>query len=187
MKAAFVLYDGVTMLDFVGMYDPITRLKSMGFKEDLTWDICGFTEHAADTNGLTVQVDKVRPSLAEYDLILIPGGFSTRTLQSDPAFKDWLQTMNAKALIASVCSGSLLLGGAGYLTDRKATTHPNARTQLKVYCNTSAERVVDEGQIVTARGVSSSIDLGLYLCRRFAGEKAAEAIKIQMDYEGDLL
>lgn len=86
-------------------------------------------------------------------------------------------------LKASVCTGALLLGSAGFLTGKRATTHPNAFGELEPYCDTVVDqRVVDEGDVVTGRGVSSSIDLGLFIVERFAGADARIRISKQMDY-----
>jgi len=76
------------------------------------------------------------------------------------------------------------LGSAGFLKGKQATTHPNAFNELRPYCAAVVmdQRVVDEGGVVTARGVTSSIDLGLHLVKRLAGSKARVAIAKQMDY-----
>ena len=127
-------------------------------------------------------------SLSEYDMIVVPGGFGTRSLQHDKAFMDWLSSAEPVKLKTSVCTGSLLLGAAGFLIGKRATTHPNAFDALKPYCHAVVDqRVVDEGEVVTARGVSSSIDLGLHLVERLAGKDARAAIAEQMDYPYDQL
>ena len=66
---------------------------------------------------------------------------------------------------------------------KKATTHPNAYEDLKKYCTVLNDRIVDDGDVITAGGVSSSIDLGLYLCAKLAGQEAKEKIRKQMDYQ----
>jgi transcriptional regulator GlxA family with amidase domain len=77
----------------------------------------------------------------------------------------------------------LLLGSAGFLQGRRATTHPTAYKELERYCGMVVrERVVDEGDIITARGVSSAIDMGLHLVQRLAGADARDRIAAQMDY-----
>jgi cyclohexyl-isocyanide hydratase len=82
-----------------------------------------------------------------------------------------------------VCTGSLLLGAAGFLRGKRATTHPAAFEALRPHCaRVVDDRVVDEGDVVTARGVASSIDLGLRLCERLAGAEVRERIALQMDY-----
>ena len=83
----------------------------------------------------------------------------------------------------SVCTGALLLGAAGFLRGRRATTHPNAYKELEPYCGTVVhDRVVDEGDVITARGVSSAIDAGLHVVQRIAGADARMRIAAQMDY-----
>ncbi len=113
----------------------------------------------------------------------MPGGFAARSLVNDAAFVQWLKTAVDCRLKVSVCTGSLLLGASGFLRGRKATTHPTAFEALRPFCEQVIdERVVDEGAVITARGVTSSIDLGLYLCEKLAGLVARERIGKQMDY-----
>jgi cyclohexyl-isocyanide hydratase len=184
MKIAFVIFDGMTTLDFVGVYDAVTRLKTMRFIEDLSWDICSFTEAVKDLTGLQIVPTNVRGSLGDYDLLIVPGGFSTRKLINDDAFMKWIKTAAPCQLKTSVCTGSILLGAAGFLKDKKATTHQTSFKALEPYCAMVVdEKVVDEGDVITARGVSSSIDLGLHLCERLAGREVREQIRKQMDYQ----
>jgi transcriptional regulator GlxA family with amidase domain len=184
MKAAFIIFDRMTALDFVGAYDPVTRLKSMGFLQDLTWDICAISERVTDDRGLVFTPTRTGGALNGYDLVIVPGGFGTRTLADDPAFIDWLRTAADCPLKASVCTGALLLGAAGFLAGRRATTHRSAFQALAQYCLTVVdERVVDEGAVVTARGVTSAVDLGLHLVARLAGPEVGERIRQQMDYQ----
>ena len=78
---------------------------------------------------------------------------------------------------------ALLLGAAGFLRGRRATTHPSAYKELEPYCaEVVRERVVDEGDVITAGGVSASIDLGLHLVKRLAGADARQRVAAQMDY-----
>jgi cyclohexyl-isocyanide hydratase len=183
METAFVVFDRMTALDFVGVYDPLTRLKSMQLMPGFEWDVCAFAPEVADDRGLRITPALVAAPLGSYDLIVVPGGYGTRTLQHDRAFIDWLRTAQPVKLKASVCTGSLLLGAAGFLKDRRATTHPSAFAELKPYCaQVVDQRVVDEGGVVTARGVTSAIDLGLYLVERLAGAQARSRVAKQMDY-----
>ncbi len=188
MKTAFVIFDRMTALDLIGVYDPLTRLKSMDFVPEFSWQMCAFTEEVVDDKGLRFIPDTIAESLAAYDLIVIPGGMGTRSLQHDKAFIEWLRSAEPVRLKTSVCTGALLLGAAGFLTGKRATTHPNAFEELKPYCAAvEHRRIVDEGSIVTARGVSSSLDLGLHLVERIAGGEARARIAKQMDYPYDKL
>ena len=183
MKAALIVFDGMTMLDFIGFYDAVTRLPRMGFLPDFEWDVCARTTQAGDERGLRLLPDRVGETLAGYDLLYLPGGMGTRKLQHDRAFVAWLQTASDAQLKVSVCTGALLLGAAGFLRGLTATTHPAALQELEPYCaKVVRARIVDQGPVVTAGGVSTSIDLGLHIVTRLAGEEARVKIARQMDY-----
>jgi cyclohexyl-isocyanide hydratase len=183
MKTAFIIFDRMTALDLIGVYDPLTRLKTMNFVPEFNWQMCAFTEKVSDDRGLRFFPDTVAESLGGYDLIVVPGGFGTRVLQHDRSFTGWLRSAAPVKLKTSVCTGALLLGSAGFLAGKRATTHPNAFEELKLYCaSLETRRIVDEGDVVTARGVSSSLDLGLHLVERIAGNEARARIAKQMDY-----
>jgi cyclohexyl-isocyanide hydratase len=185
MKIGFVIYDGMTTLDFVGVYDPLTRLKTMGFMPDLNWDVCALSEQVIDSTGLSLKATAVNQPLSKYDLVIVPGGPVSRDLSKDETFIYWIKTMEECPLKVSVCSGSLILGSVGFLKDKKATTHPSRMADLAPYCaKTVSQRVVDEGSVITAGGVTASIDLGLYLCEKLTGYDVKEKIKRQMDYYG---
>ena len=183
MKAAFVVFDGMTALDFIGFYDPVTRLKSMRIMPDFEWRLCSATQRVADDRGLRLGPDVAKEPLDGYDMLFVPGGFATRQLQHDAAFLDWLKTAAHVPLKVSVCTGALLLGAAGFLHGRRATTHPSALKELAPYCRTVvSDRVVDEGNVITAGGVAASLDLGLHVVQRLSGTEARERIAKQMDY-----
>jgi len=184
MKVAFIIYDGMTTLDFVGVYDPVTRLKTMGFMPNLEWDVCARSGAVKDGTGLQVTPSQIGGSLHGYDMIIVPGGFGSRKLVDDPGFIHWLRTATPCTFKVSVCTGALLLGAAEFLKGKTATTHRSAFKDLQRFCSSVVDRrIVDEGDVITARGVTSSIDLGLYLCEKLAGREAKERIRQQMDYE----
>lgn len=183
MKAAFIIFDHMTSLDFIGFYDPVTRLKTMKIMDGFEWRICSMTRRVVDDRGLELEADAVAEPLGSYDMLFVPGGFGTRKLQHDRSFLDWLNPARSVPLKVSVCTGALLLGAAGFLRGRRATTHPGAYKELEPYCGAVVqERVVDAGDVITARGVSSAIDLGLHVVQRLAGADARARIASQMDY-----
>jgi len=183
LKIALVLFDGVTFLDFVGFYDVIYRLRQFEPTKDTTWDICGLTEEVTDELGMRVSVNVIRPDLSAYDLVFIPGGMGTRKLREDADFIDWIRTAESAEFKVSVCTGSLLWGAAGFLKGRKATTHPNVYDLLQPYCEEVVQaRIVKDGHLITAGGVATSIDLGVYVIKLFAGAEAAQLVKKQIDY-----
>ena len=183
MKAAFVIFNQMTSLDFIGIYDPLTRLKTMEIVPDFTWNICSVTPTVTDDRNLVFQPDRVGQPLSSYDLLVVPGGYGTRTLCRNPDFVDWMKTAGRTEFKVSVCTGALLLGAAGFLENKRATTHPGAYDELKPFCSEVVQtRMVDEGDVITGGGVTAGIDLGLYMVERIAGLKAREKIAKQMDY-----
>lgn len=183
MKIAFVIYNGMTALDFVGVYDSVVRLKTMGFVPELEWEICSLTKEVFDHTQLCFKPTKFWGTLGDYDVLIIPGGFGARDLMDNTEFVSWLKTAASCKTKASVCSGSLLLGAAGFLKGKKATSHRSAFNVLEKYCaQVVDQKVVEDGDVITARGVTSSIDLGLYLCGKIAGKDAAEKIRKQIDF-----
>ena len=128
-------------------------------------------------------MNKIRPELSAYDLIFVPGGMGTRKLRFDENFIGWLRQAADVRYIVSVCTGSLLIGAAGFLTGKKATTHPSAYELLEPYCQEVMNaRIVKDGNLITAGGVSTSIDLALYLVELFVNKEAVETVKKQIDY-----
>jgi transcriptional regulator GlxA family with amidase domain len=185
MKLAYIIFNEMTSLDFIGVYDAVSRLKSMNYLPDLSWDICSYSETVKDNFGLEIKPAKIKNSLAGYDAIIIPGGYGTRQLQFDPGFIDWIKTADKVKYKISVCTGSLILGAAGFLKNKTATTNYNEYEALKPYCGkVSTDRIVEDGDIITGGAVSASIDLGLFLCNKWAGQDAAKEIRKRMDYHG---
>jgi len=185
MKIAYITFNGITWLDFIGVYDPISRLKSLNYLPDLTWDICSYSENAKDNFGLEIKSTKIKSPLIDYDVIIIPGGHGTRHLQFDKDFITWIQTANKAAYKISICTGSLILGAAGFLKNKKATTNYQEYEALKPYCKeVLPDRIVEDNNVITAGAVSASIDLGLFLCNKWAGQEAAQEIRKRMDYHG---
>lgn len=185
MRAAFIVFDRLTALDLIGLYDPITRLRSMGFRPDFQWEFCAQQSSVTDDRGFVIQATHVGKELNEFDLLVVPGGFGTRELVSDSKFLEWFATAASVPLKASVCTGSLLIGAAGWLRGLPATTHPSAYADLVEYCQeVRQDRVVDAGDVITGGGVSAAIDVGLRVVERVGGSDARKVIARQMDYPG---
>jgi cyclohexyl-isocyanide hydratase len=134
------------------------------------------------SSGLVVHAARYRPTLDQYDVLVVPGGPAARELAGDRALLDYLKSYPSNRLLASVCTGALLLGAAGRLVGKRATTHHRFLGDLERHgAVPTEERVVDVGQIVTAGGVTAGIDLGLHLVERLVGEEACAAIAEQME------
>ncbi len=183
MKIAFVLYNGVTYLDFFGFYDVVTRVKLLKIDESLSWKICAIDNKIKDAYNLCLIPDTTGESLDKFDMIFIPGGFSTRSLIYNEEFISWIKSAKKAPHKVSVCTGSLIFGAAGFLKNIKATTNKSAYELLKPYCKeVSKKRVEEDRDIISGNGVSSSIDVGLYVVEKFYGKEAKKKVCDSMDY-----
>ena len=181
-QIAVVAFEGMTLLDLVGVYDPLARIAGMGFDRESACTIVSATPGAWRGGGATLRVDAERPPLGAFDLLVVPGGPAARDLCLDRGIVDWLCTYPANRIVASVCTGALFLGAMGRLSGKRATTHQSALGLLEAYGAFAVrERVVDEGQLVTAGGVTSALDLGLHLVKRLYGVEIAAKIALQME------
>jgi transcriptional regulator GlxA family with amidase domain len=122
------------------------------------------------------------------DIAVIPGGYGTEPLLTNQTVLDWIaRQRQTGALTASVCTGAFLLGAAGLLDGRRATTHwatLDGLRDLTPQTDVRAdERVVDEGEIITAAGVSAGIDMALHVVRRLHGDAVARASARDMEYD----
>ncbi|GFZ76032.1 dimethylglycine dehydrogenase [Paenibacillus marchantiophytorum] len=183
MKMAYILFDKMTTLDFVGFYNAVSWLRILKAKEGVSWDLCANKEEITDDRGMTIKIKHVCPDLSGYDLIFIPGGMPTRELRYDTEFVSWIQRARDVQYKVSVCTGALLLGAAGFLSGKMATTNPNAYELLTPYCSEVIKaRIVRDGDTFTGGGVSASIDLGLYLVESLTNADMAKKVQNMMDY-----
>lgn len=183
MRMAFVLFDGVTSMDFVGFYEAITWLAILNAKENVSWTFCADKAEVTDDRGLKMKIDEVLPNLGKFDLVFIPGGMPTRKLRFDEAFMGWIRTAEEVPYKVSVCTGALLLGAAGFLEGKKATTNSSAYDLLAPYCAEVVKaRVVRDDNIVTGGGVTASIDLGLYIVEWLTNTDIALEVQKKLEY-----
>lgn len=182
MNIGFVIYDDMTVLDFVGVFDPVTRLRTMGYRDDISWDICAIKEEVTGAGGLSINATAIKEPLDDYDMIIVPGAVDVDSQIEDEEFMEWLRTASGCEYKVSVCTGALLLAAAGFLSGHRATTHPMAFNVLAESATLVKDRVVDDGEVITARGVTAAIDLGLYLCGLITESDVRNEIKEQMDY-----
>ncbi|MEO7311836.1 MAG: DJ-1/PfpI family protein [Chitinophagaceae bacterium] len=131
------------------------------------------TVELKDLFGPTLKAGRIKPDLGSYHVILVPEGRGTHTLVSNKSFISWLQTASPVPLKCSVCCGSLLLGAAGFLQGKTAATYFNQYEVLAEYgCTVFGEKIVDDGNLITAGAVSSSMQLGIYLANKWCGPEA---------------
>jgi len=185
-RIAFLVFPGLTLLDLVGAYDALRRIAPMRIDPAVTHRIIGTKSMLEDETGLTIVPDGVYEDLGGFDLLFVPGGLGTRRLMHDERCLEYLRGWKGGRPLVSVCTGALLLGAAGHLKGRRATTHQGALDVLEPLCKevVADERIVEDGHVTTAGGVTSSLDLGLHLVERYWGAEARERVADTMEYRG---
>jgi len=181
MRIAILIFDRLTALDAVGPYEVFSRLP--GIELDFVAKEAG--PKRTDTGALGLMADRAIDEVEMPEILLVPGGDGNRPLMEDPEVLDWVRAVHSQSTwTTSVCTGSLVLGAAGILDGIRATTHWAYRDALaELGAEVVTDRVVMDGKIVTAAGVSSGIDMALALCAEIAGEDVAKAIQLGIEYD----
>ncbi|WP_431902938.1 DJ-1/PfpI family protein [Nonomuraea sp. bgisy101] len=181
MHVAIPLYPRFTALDAVGPY----TVMAFAPGHTVTFVAAEPGPVTDDRGSLTLQATASYADLPHPDVVIVPGGVGTFDALADQALVDWIAGAHAHARwTTSVCSGSLLLGAAGLLGGRKATTHWALLDFLARYgAEAVSERVVTEGKIVTAAGVSAGIDMALTLLAQTSDVETAQAVQLVIEYD----
>jgi putative intracellular protease/amidase len=181
MDIVCFVFDGITALDIVGPYEVLQRLPSAEVK------FVGLRrgEVRTDTKSLGLVADFAIDEIAEADVLVVPGGFATRQLEKNEKLLEWIRAIDATSTFTtSVCTGSMLLAAAGLLDGKLATSHWASLARLPEYgAIPTGERVVEQGKVITAAGVSSGIDMALTLAARLAGDEIAQAVQLGIEYD----
>jgi transcriptional regulator GlxA family with amidase domain len=181
MQVAFLLYERFTALDWVG---PHEVLNSLPDTECVT-----VAEKAGpvgnETGSIEVIAAKSLEEVTSPEIVVIPGGLGNRLLLEHEPLHEWIRTVHETSeWTTSVCTGSLLLAAAGLLDGKKAATHWLARDVLtSLGAEAVPDRIVEEGKIITAAGVSSGIDMALRLVQKMHGDEAAQTVQLGIEYD----
>lgn len=181
MQIAIVVYDRFTALDAVGPYEVLSRIPGAQtvFVAERTGPV------RTDTGALAAVADQSLAEVTSPDVVVVPGGPGQSDLMAHAPLLDWLRAVDATSTwTASVCTGSLLLGAAGLLRGRRATSHWLALDQLPgLGARPTGERVVVDGKYITGAGVSAGIDMGLTLLGRIGGDDLARTVQLATEYD----
>jgi transcriptional regulator GlxA family with amidase domain len=195
MEIAVLLYEGFDELDAVGPYETFATAAERGADLEVTLVAREPTDRIVASHGLRVEPDGV---LGEPDLLVVPGGgWSSRDergtwgeYERNDIPPVLAEHHEAGATLASVCTGVMLLERAGLLDGRPAVTHASALSDLRETQARVAEdadgtvpRVVDDGDVLTAGGVTSGIDLALWLLEREFDADVADGVATTLEYE----
>ncbi len=181
MQIAILIFDRLAALDAVGPYEVLSRLPGA----ELTFVAQEPGPKRTDTGCLALVADASLADMAHPDLVLVPGGPGQAALMEDGPVHEWLRAAHETSTwTTSVCTGSLILAAAGLLAGRKATSNWQALEELgRLGAEVVDERVVFDGRLVTAAGVTAGIDMALALVAKIAGEEVAQAIQLGIEYD----
>jgi putative intracellular protease/amidase len=182
MKVVIPLFPGFTSLDAVGPYEVLRFLPDA----EVVFAAPSAGEVRNDKTQLGIVADAALDDIDRADVVVVPGGPGTRQLlDPEGPYVSWLRRIHETTTwTTSVCSGSLLLGAAGLLAGLEATSHWGVVDILERFgARYTAERVVRQGKIITAAGVSSGIDMALTLAGLIAGDDVARAIQLYIEYD----
>jgi transcriptional regulator GlxA family with amidase domain len=181
MQIAILIYDRFTALDAIGPYEVLSRLPGAS----LSFVAAERGAVQTDNGMLTILAEHTLEELEHPDIVLVPGGPGEVAARAGTETLAWLKRAHETSTwTTSVCTGSLLLGAAGLLEGKRATSHWLALEELaKLGAEPLSERIVYDGKIVTAAGVSAGIDMALSLAEKIAGRQVAEAIQLGIEYD----
>ncbi len=194
-NVGILIFDGVEVLDFAGPFEVFSRTRLVPGVESRrseesapfrVFTVAKVRAFVTATGGLLVVPHHEFADAPRIDLLVVPGGFGTRTLLQDAATLEWIRRVAADARkVTSVCTGSLLYAKAGLLKGRRATTHWGALDLLEsLDASMKVERelrVVDDG-IISSAGVASGIDMAFYVVETLFGREVAEETARYIEY-----
>ena len=188
LRVGIFVFDDAEELDVVGPYEVLAAWAALS---DLRPEVVTFSADGAGVRlakGLRIVPDRSADDVTPLHVLVYPGGRGTRALARNSAHLDWVRTMRSQVpLVTSVCTGALVLAAAGLLAGRPATTHWGAFDELEVLdpsvtLDTEA-RFVDDGDVITASGVSAGIDMALHLVARLENDQVARQVRRAIQYD----
>ena len=181
MRIAFLIFDDLTTLDAIGPFEVLCRIPDAEVM--FVGETAGIKR--ADPKSLGIVADYSIADVTSADILVVPGGRGEALVREQPHMLEWVRQIDKTTQwTTSVCTGALVLGAAGLLKGRPATTHWARLEKLREFgAEPQSKRVVQDGKIITAAGVSAGIDMALHLVRRIAGDTIAHAIQVGIEYD----
>ena len=183
-----LLFPQVEELDFVGPFEVLSYINKIKPASTKVLLIAEAAEPVEAFNGMRVIPDVTMANCPDLDILVVPGGKGRYTAMKNTAIQEFIQRQAQKAkYITSVCTGAFLLAEASLLKNKKATTYHTALAELAAYSvEVLSQKVVREDNIITAAGVSSGIELGLYLLKEEFGAALAQEVADKIEYDIDV-
>jgi cyclohexyl-isocyanide hydratase len=179
LQIGSLVFEGLDQIDLTGPFEVFARIPNATYRV-----FAKTTAPVRDVRGLRISPDAALADAPQLDVLHVPGGFGQEALMDDEEVLGWIRRQAAGArCVFSVCTGALICGAAGLLKGRRATTHWAAFHLLPFFGAIPVnERVVCDGDMVFAAGVTSGIDGALRVAAQLRGDEAAQAIQLYMQY-----
>ena len=181
MKTAILIYEGLTALDAIGPYEVLQSLPDN--------DVCFVAREKGpvrtDFGKLGLSADYAISDIDSADILLVPGTPHPKAVMGDEVVLEWIRHIDSTTQwTTSVCTGALGLGAAGLLQGKRATTHWLALETLRMFgAEPTGQRVVEDGKVITAAGVSAGIDMALTLASKLYDDETAQRIQLVIEYD----
>ena len=187
-RIAIFLFNDAEELDWAGPWEVLATWMQFHPDEAQVFTLAQEEGPIKCAKGLRVLPDHTWSSAPEFDVLLYPGGMGTRTHLDNEEIRSWLhKTKDSGALLTSVCTGSLVYADDGFLDGRPATTHWGSLELLSSLGDSidvrENDRFVDDGDIITASGVSAGIDMALHLIQRLHSTERAKEVRRYIQYD----
>lgn len=188
LTAGILLFPQVEELDFIGPFEVLSYVNKLNPESLSVQLIAESTSPLTAFNGLRFFPDTTLQECPPLDLLVIPGGKGRLTAMKNRRLINFIQSQASSArIIASVCTGAFLLAEAGLLSEKRATTYHTAFAELAAYgVQVQHAKVVRDGNIITAAGVSSGLELGFYLLRELFDANTAQQVADKIEYVLDI-
>lgn len=180
IRIAFLLFPHLTQLDLTGPAQVLSRVPGARVEY-----VAATLDPVPSDCGLSLLPTTTMSDARAADVLVVPGGDGAFDAMLDPDIVAFVRRQAEHATwITSVCTGAFVLGAAGLLAGRRATTHWASKPMLEAFGAQPVDaRIARDGAVVTAAGVSAGIDMALWLAAELAGQSAAEAIQLQIEYD----
>lgn len=188
VSIGILIFPQVEELDFVGPFEVLNYVNKIRPDSTKVQLIAEALEPIQAFNGMKIIPDTTLEACSALDIVVIPGGKGRLTAMKSVTIKEFIQAqMKTAKYVTSVCTGAFLLAEAGLLTGKKATTYHTAFSELESYSvQVISAKVVQDGKIITAGGVSSGLELGFYLLKELFGSSLSQEVARKIEYDVDV-
>jgi cyclohexyl-isocyanide hydratase len=179
LSVGCLIFERMDQIDFTGPFEVLSRMPDTTIQV-----IAKEVAPVRDVQGLRLSPDMSIADAGPFDVLLVPGGHGQQALMHDEEVLDLIRAhVQSGKLLFSICTGALLCGAAGVLVGRQVTTHWSTQHLMRYYgADVADARVVVDGNMISAAGVTAGLDGALALVSLLRGDAAAQEIQLAIEY-----